>query len=150
MNVSKQTELIIREFEMNDYGPLIKLWQDASLPYKPNGRDSREKMEAELKHGFGFILLAESEKKIIGAILGTHDGRKGWINRVAVHPDYRKQGIARKLVAEAEKRLEESGMEIITCLIEDWNEQSIEFFKRLGYNEQKDIIYFSKKKHDKV
>ena len=42
---------------------------------------------------------------IVGVVLGTYDGRRGWILRLAVHPDQRRQGFATRLVQEVERRL---------------------------------------------
>ena len=82
---------------------------------------------------------------MVGAILGTHDGRKGWINRLAVAPDQRRLGIAQKLVGAVEQRLIDLGIEIFACQIEDWNETSMTVFDRLGYTRHADIIYFTKR-----
>jgi ribosomal protein S18 acetylase RimI-like enzyme len=89
--------------------------------------------------------VAEDKKRIIGSILATHDGRKGWLNRLAVSPNYRKRGIARMLVQEAEKRLLSRGIEIFACQIEDWNQTSMSVFENLGYTKHNDITYFSKR-----
>ena len=89
---------------------------------------------------------AESKERIIGAILGTHDGRKGWINRLAVVPSHQQQGIATALVAAVEKQLSELGIEIVACLIEEWNKDSAVFFGKLGYHCHSDIHYYSKRK----
>lgn len=115
------TDIRIRTFCIEDYDKLIALWQDAGLPYKPNGRDRRDYIERELKSSAGIFLVAESEGELIGSIFGTHDGRKGWINRLAVAPAYRKTGIAAKLVKEVENRLFDMGIGIIAGLIKDWN-----------------------------
>jgi len=47
--------------------------------------------------------------KYIGSALITHDGRKGWINRVVVLPEHRNKGIARKLVEAGEIWLKTTG-----------------------------------------
>jgi ribosomal protein S18 acetylase RimI-like enzyme len=142
--------LKIRKFKIEDYENLIELWKRAGLPYKPEGRDRKDKIKKELERGIAIFLVAEINGKIAGSIIGTHDGRKGWINRLAVDPEYRRQGIAKKLIEEVEKKLYKEGIEIIACLIEDWNKSSMEFFKRMGYKEHKDIIYFTKRKYEEV
>jgi ribosomal protein S18 acetylase RimI-like enzyme len=55
---------------------------------------------------------------MIGSIIGTFDGWRGNIYRLAVHPDFRRHGVARALVAEVEKKLAEQGAKRITALVE--------------------------------
>ena len=139
--------VIVRKFNIDDYDALIDLWKAAQLPYKPNGRDSKKKIESELKKGVAIFLVAEKGKKIIGSVFGTHDGRKGWINRVAVNPQYQRNGIAKKLVSEVERKFDEMGIDIVACLIEDWNDRSMKVFEKLGYIKHNDVIYYSKRKN---
>ena len=146
----KNIDIKIRNFKIEDYNSVIKLWESAGLPFKPKGRDSKVKIEEELKKGIAIFLLAETDNKIIGSVIGTHDGRKGWINRVAVDPEYQKSGIARKLVLEVEKKLDELGIDIIACLIEDWNDRSMKVFEKLGYIKHEDVFYFSKRKNKDI
>ena len=142
-----RSALVIRGFEIADYDALLSLWDDAQLPYKPHGRDARETIEAELEQENSIFIVAEMNGRLLGSVFGTDDGRKGWINRLAVTPELRHQGIARKLVAEVEERLYGLGIKIIACLIEDWNIESMEVFERFGYERHKDITYFTKRKH---
>jgi len=95
-------------------------------------------------------LVAETNGKLVGSIFGTHDGRRGWINRLAVAPEFRRQGIARMLVAKVEKCLSELGIEIVASLIEAWNTKSMQAFERLGYKRHSDVFYFSKRKNSDV
>jgi ribosomal protein S18 acetylase RimI-like enzyme len=139
------SELIIRKMNITDYEGLIKLWIKAGLPYRHKGRDRKNKISEELKNPATNILLMESEHNIIGSIFATHDGRKGWINRLAITPEFRNKGLAQKLIAEAEIFLVHHGIEIIACLIEDWNKQSIKLFQKTGYKKHTDIIYFTKR-----
>ncbi len=137
--------ITIRELTMDDYAALCTLWETAGLPYKPAGRDRQEKIAREIEGPCSVFLAAEEDGKFVGVVLGTHDGRKGWINRLAVLPGHRRKGIATALVNAAEKRFAALGIGIFTCMIEDWNESSLVFFDRLGYVRHDDIIYFSKR-----
>ena len=140
-----KSRIVIRKFRLSDYDAVLKLWDETGLHYRPKGRDSRERIEKEIKKKNAIFLIAEVDSKIVGTVLGTHDGRKGWLNRVAVVKKFRRQGIARKLVTEAERRLDKLGFEVIACLIEGDNTTSMKFFKQLGY-EKSDVLYFSKRK----
>ncbi len=140
------SDLVIREFRIEDYDILLSLWNEAKLPHKPAGRDKKEEICREIEQTNAVFLVAEKEGVLIGSAFGTHDGRKGWINRVAVSPKWRRRGIAAHLVNEVEHRLNGMGIEIVACLIEDWNEESMKFFERIGYKRHNDIFYFSKRR----
>lgn len=140
----------IREFRPGDYDPVMALWEVSELPFKTRGRDSRDKILKEIKQQTAIFLVAESEGKVIGTVLATHDGRKGWINRLAVAPEFRYRGIARRLLQEAEQALYKRGIDIIACLIEDYNPMSMKFFQKAGYIKHTDIFYFTKRKYPEV
>ena len=136
--------IIIREFRIEDYENVVALWEEAGIHYRPNGRESRPRMEKEIKSGQAIFLVAVADKRIVGVVLGTHDGRKGWINRLAVAKEFRRQNVASKLVTAVENRLNELGIDIIACLIEPENSISKTFFSKLGYTKAP-VEYFSKK-----
>lgn len=140
----------IRAFRPDDYDAVLDLWKVCGLPCKPNGRDSREKILKEITRETATFLVAISGEKLIGTVLATHDGRKGWINRLAVAPEFRRRQLAQRLLGEAEKALYDRGLEIIACLIEEDNQGSMSFFQKAGYDKHTDIIYFSKRRHADV
>lgn len=60
--------------------------------------------------------------------------------------DFQGKGLAKKLCKDLEERFLDLEIEIIGCLIEDWNKKSLNFFKKIGYTKHEDIYYFSKRK----
>ncbi len=143
-------EIKYTSFEISDYNSLVELWQKAGLPVKLNGRDSKLEIEKELKRGIVNILLAKDEDILVGTIMITHDGRKGWLNRLAILPEYRNKGLAKTLVHKAEKHLNSIGIGIFACLIEDYNSVSLEVFQKLGYIDFKGIHYLTKREHPEI
>ena len=140
----------IRELRLSDYAALIASWKEAGLPHRPKGRDARTSIARQLRSPTTVFLVAEIRGRLAGTVLGTHDGRKGWINRLAVAPEYRRRGVAAALVAEVERRLHRQGIDIIAALIEDWNMTSMKAFRRLGYRPRRDIMYFVKRRKPEV
>ncbi len=137
--------MAIREYRPDDYDWVIKLWKEVGLPAKPGGRDSRRNIEKQIGLPNVLFLVAEAGGRIVGTVLATHDGRKGWINRLAVEAALRRRGLGSRLIAAAEKGLEAMGMEIFACLIEKINTASMGAFERHGYRKQPEICYFVKR-----
>jgi len=140
----------IRSMKISDYGPVIALWAAAGLPYRPKGRDGRSGFKKQLANPNTHYMVAEINGGIIGNILTTHDSRKGWLNRLAVHPDFQRKGIGKALVAESERWLSRQGIGIWACQIEEWNQTSMAMFEGLGYQKHTDILYFTKKKGEGI
>lgn len=140
----------IRKFKISDYNEIIELWKEAELPFKPKGRDSLENIQKELQKGNCIFLVGVKNDEIIASVLGTNDGRKAWINRLAVKKTYRGKGLAAQLVQELEKRFHNLGIEIIACLIEDNNTESLKVFSKFGYTEFEGMHYLTKRKHPEV
>ena len=145
-------ELVIGDFGSGDYDSVIALWTAAGLPLKPRGRDSRENLLRQTELPYVLLLVARDgvAGRIVGTVLATHDGRKGWINRLAVDEGLRRRGLGARLVRAAEGWLEAQGMDILACLIEGDNALSMAVFEKLGYTKHTDIIYFAKRKYPGV
>ncbi|MBN1628466.1 MAG: GNAT family N-acetyltransferase [Thermoleophilia bacterium] len=131
---------------MQDYAAVERLWREAGLPYRPLGRDHPDRVAEEHESGTAMFLVAECGEDLVGVVFGTHDGRRGWINRLAVAPGFQRRGIARRLVREVESRLEARGIEITSALVEQENQESMAFFRAAGYVHGADIEYFSKRR----
>lgn len=140
----------IKELTINDYEKLVNLWLRAGLPFKPKGRDNRKAIEMQIRANPDFFLGAFEGDRLVGTVIVSSDMRKGWINRLAVDPDYKRRGIAKTLIAEAEKILRKRGIQIFCALIEGYNKESRELFKKCGYVEHHDILYFSKRDSDEL
>jgi len=139
----------LRHLTIDDYDAIIRLWKEAGLEsVRPQGRDSHDAFAAQLAAGQRVIGL-EDAGQLVGAALVTHDTRKGWINRLAVHPDHRRKGYGAQLIAAAEQELREMGFQIFAVLIEADNNASQELFAREGYKAH-DIVYMSKRNSDDI
>ncbi|MGM0510495.1 MAG: GNAT family N-acetyltransferase [Thermoplasmatota archaeon] len=136
---------------VDDYDRILELWDEAGLPYKPEGRDTKENIAEEIEEQPEYWIGAYDEDtgELVGIIFGTDDGRKGWLNRLAVDPDHRNEGVGTELVKRLERVFEEKGFKIWAALIEPDNPYSMKFFEKLGF-EDLDIKYYSKRESDKV
>ena len=135
----------IRKLAISNYEEIVTLWSKAKLTFKPKGRDSKEATAAQMSGDPEFFLGAFENNRLIGTVIISCDTRKGWINRLAVDPHYRRRGIAEALIGESEEVLRKNGIRISCALIEDYNTASRKLFQECGYLEHHDIIYFSKR-----
>jgi len=138
--------IVLRVLGLDDYPRWMGVWQRAGLhSIRPNGRDSRQAFARQLAGGTHTMIGLEVDGTLAGVVLATHDGRKGWINRLAVLPAYRHRGYAARLVAEAERALTEQGITVIAALVEPGNDASLALFLKLGYLEATGMHYLSKR-----
>lgn len=96
----------IRIMTIEDYEGTYDLWIHTPGMGLNSTDDSREGIEQYLRRNPTSSFVAKVEGKIIGVIMSGHDGRRGFIHHTAVLPEYRKQGIAKKLVEKAMDALE--------------------------------------------
>ncbi len=135
----------LRRLTIEDHGAVLKLWQRAGLhSIRPEGRDSRSEFAKQLAGGQIAIGL-EEDGQLIGVVIVTNDTRKGWINRLAIDPDYRRKGFGEQLVRAAEEALQGAGLHLIAALIEEGNAASLTLFEKLGYAAHPKIVYVSKR-----
>ena len=126
----------IRRLGLDDYDALLALWTRAGLhSIRPQGRDSRTAIARQLASGVEMLLGLEAEGRLVGAVMVTHDSRKGWINRLAVDPDYRRRGYGKRLVKAGERELQEQGISIIAALVVSGNDASLSLLRHVGYAE---------------
>jgi len=134
--------MLIREFRFEDYDEAMKLWKESGLMIRPG--DELEGIKLKLKRDPDLFLIAEENGKILGIVMGAWDGRRGWINHLAVRPDRQRKGIGTSLIRELEKRLKGKGAKKVNAQIYQWNQKSVEFFKALGYEVHSDLIMIGK------
>ena len=136
----------VRKLSLDDYDDFMAVWAKAGLTtVRATGRDSREALARQLAGGTHTLIGLEVDHELVGVVLATHDGRKGWINRLAVVPEHRRRGCAARLGAAAEEMLRDQGMTVIAALIEPENDESLALFQKLGYLEQPGLHYVSKR-----
>lgn len=87
------------------------------------------------------LVEVDDVSHIQGVIVGTFDGRRGWLHRLAVAPAHRRGGIASRLVTGAESRLAMSGAARINLLVMPDNLSASSFWRRLGYESQPDVVF---------
>ena len=130
--------LFIRACRLEDIPSVLELWRQADAT--PGVTDTADDLRRAITESPAHVLVAEVEGRLVGSIIGTFDGWRGNIYRLAVHPDSRRQGIARALVAEVETRLTHQGARRITALVEKDHRWAMNFWEAVGYRVDERVV----------
>lgn len=133
----------IKKMVMEDYEKVYQLWMSCAGMGLNNLDDSQGGIEKFLRRNPETCFVAE-EREIIGVILAGNDGRRGYIYHTAVHPDYRKQGIATKLVEHVERVMTALEINKVALVVFDRNDTGNSFWEKQGFTVREDLIYRNK------
>jgi ribosomal protein S18 acetylase RimI-like enzyme len=133
----------IFEFCLDDFQDAIALWKSCE-GIGLSSADSKDNLTTYLKRNPGMSFVARSKNAIIAAVLCGHDGRRGYLHHLAVHPDFRNQGIGRALVDKCISALQSIGIQKCHLFIFNSNRDAIRFWEKIGWSYRKDIGIVSK------
>lgn len=125
--------IAIREFTLEDYDEVLGLWSAAGPGVDRRPSDERDQVGLKLQRDPDLFLVATLEDRIVGAVMGGWDGRRAYVYHLAVAPDLRRRGVADALMDELEDRFRAKGALKAKCQIHDYNETSLAFFRRRGW-----------------
>lgn len=131
----------VRIMTIEDYEEVYALWLSCKGMGLNNLDDSKEGIERFLNRNPETCFVAENDNKIVGVIIVGNDGRRGYIYHTAVHPDYRHNAIATKLVNKAMSVLKSIGINKAALVVFDRNEAGNSFWEKLGFTVRDDLIY---------
>ncbi len=142
----------VRLVTAEDYDALYELWSSTEQSRRALNPvdDSREGIERYLKRNPNTCFAAVREGRIIGVILTGHDGHRAIIHHMCVHPDYRRMGIAARLVALAEEALKKEGIQKEFGLVFKDNEAANAFWEQQGYSLRTNLNYRNKSLNEAV
>ena len=100
----------IRGFDFpSDYEQVIELWQSIERGIHLGRLDTFTEIERKISRDPDLFLVAEFDGRIIGAVMGGFDGRRGLIYHLAVASAFRRRGIGSDLMQGVESRLRAKG-----------------------------------------
>ena len=145
-------EYTIRHVTIDDYDALYELWNSTEQSRRALNPvdDSREGIERYLKRNPDTCFAAVREGRVIGVILTGHDGRRGIIHHMCVHPDFRRMGIAGRLVSTAEEALKQEGIRKVFGLVFINNEPANLFWESQGYSLRTNLNYRNKSLDERI
>ncbi len=121
----------LRPFQLEDEQAVIDLWRRCDLirPWNDPQKDIRRKLQFQSE----MFLVGSVEGEIVASVMAGYEGHRGWVNYLAVDPDFQHKGYGRMIMNEAEKLLREAGCPKINLQIRNSNESAIEFYQNIGF-----------------
>jgi ribosomal protein S18 acetylase RimI-like enzyme len=132
---------VIRSARATDVEDLVDLWARSGLHV--DAACGSEELLRLLDLGTDLVLVDERDGSIVAAVMGTWDGRRGWVQRLATDADWRGKQIATDLLRELESRLVAMGCTKINLLIEPANSEIASFYESFGYSSD-ELIFMEK------
>jgi ribosomal protein S18 acetylase RimI-like enzyme len=122
---------IIREYQSKDEKEVINLWYACNLVVPWN--NPKLDIERKLKVNPELFLVGEIQGKVIASVMGGYEGHRGWINYLAVLPEYQGKGFAKQIMYAVEQKLKDLACPKINLQIRRNNKMVINFYKKIGY-----------------
>ncbi len=159
--VGYKRDMQLRTLHLDDLDDALALWERT----EHLGPVSRAEIEGVLSYDAELVLVAEDPPsedppsddppaeeadRLLGVVLGTYDGRRGWIQRLAIDPRARRRGVARALVAELERRLRARGCQQVNLLVYGANDGGRRFWEDVGYEGDDRIVLYRRRLEEVV
>jgi ribosomal protein S18 acetylase RimI-like enzyme len=132
----------LRLANRDDLRAVVELWGLSGSV--PTVTDTVESLAGLLELDPRALLVANQRGEIVGSLIAGWNGWRGSLYRLAVHPDYRRQGLGTALVREAEHRLLERGAIRLDAIVDSDEPQAVEFWAAAGYQRQRNRSRFVK------
>ena len=135
-------DFTIRSYDPSDEAAVIGLWRACGLvvPWNDPAKDIARKLSFQKEQ----FLVALTAEELVGTVMAGYEGHRGWINYLAVSPAHRKKGVGRRLMQEAEMRIQALGCPKINLQVRRSNTGVIEFYRKLGFSSD-DVVSLGKR-----
>lgn len=127
---------------MADYEAVHELWRRSDLWMRPS--DGLAAVELKLSRDPDLFLVARVAKRVVGVTMGGWDGRRAYVYHLAVDPEWRRRGVAGRLMDELEERFRAKGALKAKLQILAGNEASAAFFSARGYELERCCVPWGK------
>jgi N-acetylglutamate synthase len=132
----------IRNMTIEDYDSVIGLLT-ATSGVRLREADSREATARYLERNPRLSFVALVDGAIAGCVMCGHDGRRGYLQHLAVSPRFRERGIGSALVEACLARLKSMGILKTHIDVLVGNQPAQEFWCRRGWHRRDDIYRYS-------
>lgn len=132
----------IRPAARDDIRSVLALWKEADS--EPSHTDDVRSFDRLMSHDQGALLVAVEHGRVVGSVIAAWDGWRGSIYRLAVAPDYRRQGLAQRLLDASEARLASRGAIRLQAIVVETHEHATGCWPATSWEEQTQRLRFVK------
>ena len=136
------SNITLREMKISDYVEVMQLLEETEGVVLREA-DSYDRTKLYLERNFKLNYVACSDEAIVGCIMAGDDGRRGYLQHLAVNFDYRRKGIARNLVNKTINELTLLSINKSHIFILKENDIAKVFWEKLGWRKRDDIDMYS-------
>ncbi len=94
---------------------------------------TRDEVAGNQQSPTGRLFVATSGDEVVGSVMAGYDGRRGWINYLAVQSTHRRRGLGTTLMQTAEGYLAELECPKVNLQVRESNPDVVAFYVALGY-----------------
>ncbi|MGO1297838.1 MAG: GNAT family N-acetyltransferase [Vibrio sp.] len=127
---------------VSDYDLVRRLWLNTE-GMSIKDADSRDSIAHYLARNSGLSFVAECQHDIAGAILVGTDGRRGYVQHLAVSPYYRKQTLGRRLLEHAIEALAKMGISKTHLFVLNENANAQQFYEHMDWFPRDEVRMYS-------
>jgi ribosomal protein S18 acetylase RimI-like enzyme len=131
-----------RDMVTSDYEAVRNLWSDSGFTIRPI-TDSQDGIQRLLVRNPGLSVVALNGDQLVGCALGSHDGRRGFMQHVAVSPVQRGHGIAKRMIDVCLERFRALELGWVHLDVEDANDAAMSFWLKSGWTPRNNLTRLS-------
>lgn len=133
---------VTRPMLITDYDAVIDLWT-RTAGVSVRDADSRDAIARYLDRNPGTSFVALVDDVVVGCILSGHDGRRGYLQHVAVATEHQRKGIGRELTQRCLDALGALGIQKFHLDVFKTNGNAATYWTQQGWTLRTDIDRYS-------
>ena len=131
----------IEKFKIEYYDEVVELWRKTGIEMVSS--DTIDEVTRVLNRNPDLFLIGKAQEKVIAVVIGTFDGRRGYVHHLAVDPDYQKMGFGKTIMDGLIEQFRKMNIHKVHLFIEKSNRAVVEFYNHLGWDVREDLIMMS-------
>jgi ribosomal protein S18 acetylase RimI-like enzyme len=135
----------IRDMVSADYDEAVALWRATAGFVIRSVADSRDGIDRLLARNPGLSVVARQDGALVGTVLASHDGRRGYLQHVVVAEALRGQGLANRMVAGCLERLASLHLEWVHLDVAVGNDGAMAFWRKAGWAPREELTRLSRR-----